>query len=66
MGALEGLVVGSFIVFASMFFTSLVLGRAFCGWVCPAGGMQEACFRINNKRFKVGKRDWVKYGIWVP
>jgi len=30
-GALEGIVVGSFIVFIAMFIASLVFGRAFCG-----------------------------------
>ena len=35
MGAAEGIVAGSLIVFASLFVLSLFLGRAFCGWVCP-------------------------------
>ena len=41
MGAAEGIIVGSLIVFASLFVFSLFLGRAFCGWVCPAGATQE-------------------------
>jgi len=66
MGAAEGIVVGSLIVFVSLFVFSLFLGRAFCGWVCPAGATQELCARVRNKNFKNGKRNWIKYAIWVP
>jgi ferredoxin-type protein NapH len=66
VGASEGVINGSFIVFGSMFIISLFLGRAFCGWVCPAGGEQELCVRLRDKRFKGGKGDWIKYFLWVP
>ena len=66
MGAAEGIVAGSVIVFALLFVTSLFLGRAFCGWVCPAGASQELCSRFRNTSFKNGKRNWIKYLIWAP
>jgi len=66
MGASEGVITGSFIVFGIMFFSSLFLGRVFCGWVCPAGGEQEFCTLIRDKGFKGGKRDLIKYFIWFP
>ncbi len=66
MGASEGIVAGSFITFSAMLVGSLFLGRFFCGWICPAGATQELCFKVNNRDFKVGKRDWIKYFIWVP
>jgi ferredoxin-type protein NapH len=66
MGASEGIVAGSLIIFAALFVVSLFLGRAFCGWVCPAGAMQEYCVRVRNKSFKNGKRNWIKYAIWIP
>ncbi len=66
MGAAEGIVAGSLIIFAALFVSSLFLGRAFCGWVCPAGATQELCAKIRNKNFKKGKRNWIKYAIWVP
>jgi len=66
MGTAEGIVAGSLIVFASLFVFSLFLGRAFCGWVCPAGATQELCARIRNKNFKNGKGNWIKYAIWAP
>ena len=57
MGAAEGIIVGSFIVFAGLFFTLLLAGRVFCGWICPAGAMQELCFKVNGRNFKGGKRN---------
>jgi len=66
MGAAEGIIVGSLIVFALLFVFSLFLGRAFCGWVCPAGATQELCARLRNKNFQDGKRNWIKYAIWAP
>jgi ferredoxin-type protein NapH len=66
VGAAKGIIVGSFIVFALMFFGSLLLGRLFCGWLCPAAGLQEACISISDNRAKGGKYNWIKYGIWIP
>ena len=66
MGAAEGVVAGSLIVFALLFVASLFLGRAFCGWVCPAGATQELCAKVRNTSFKNGKRNWIKYLIWAP
>ncbi|MEJ2271286.1 MAG: 4Fe-4S binding protein [Candidatus Bathyarchaeota archaeon] len=66
MGASEGIIVGSLIVFVSLFVSSLFLGRAFCGWICPAGATQELCMKIRDNSFKNGKRNWIKYAIWIP
>jgi ferredoxin-type protein NapH len=65
-GSSEGIIVGSLILFFLMFLFSLFLGRAYCGWICPAGGMQELCFKLRDKRAKGGKLNWIKYFIWVP
>jgi polyferredoxin len=65
-GASKGIITGSFIVFLLMFLSSLFIGRLFCAWLCPAGGLQRVCYRINNKKFKNAKLDWVKYIIWIP
>lgn len=63
--AFKGIVNGSFIAFASMFVGSLLLGRLWCGWMCPAAGLQEPVLRVNSRR--VGRRaDLVKWLFWVP
>jgi len=66
MAGLEGIISGSFVMFVSLFLSSLFLGRAFCGWLCPAGGLCESCTAINDKRVKGRKRFWLKYFIWAP
>lgn len=63
-GAFEGIIAGCLVMFALQFILSLFLGRAFCAWVCPAGGIGEACFRVNPRR--AGRGRWIKYLIWTP
>jgi polyferredoxin len=41
-----------------------VLGRGFCGWICPGAGCQEALFSARDK--KVRKGDFIKWLIWIP
>jgi len=61
---LEGIINGSFIIFCLMFISALILGRAYCGWVCPAAGCQEAIFLSRDK--KITKGDLIKWIIWIP
>jgi ferredoxin-type protein NapH len=65
-GASQSIINGSFIVFVLLFLSSLLLGRLWCAWLCPAAGIQEACFPINAKSARGGKFDWIKWGIWIP
>ena len=60
----KGTINGSFILFSLLFISALVLGRGFCGWVCPGAGCQEAIFLSRNK--KIFKGDLIKWLIWVP
>ena len=46
----QGILNGSAIVFASMFVGSLLFGRLWCGWACPAAGLQEPLLRVNGRR----------------
>ena len=62
--ASEHILNGSFVVFSVMLVASMFLGRAWCGWLCPAGGMQECLIRCNGKPAKQGGRDRIKYVIW--
>ena len=64
-GSWEGVVNGSMIVFAALFCSSLFLGRLWCGWLCPTGGLQETCLPLNNK--PTSRRiNWIKWAIWIP
>ena len=65
-GALAGAVVGSMLVFSLQFLFALVLGRAFCGWACPAGGLQELEATAVGKPARLGWGTRIKYVIWVP
>lgn len=65
-GASEGVINGSFILFTLLFLSSFIFGRGFCGWVCPAGGVQECILQAANKRAKGKWRDLIKYFIWIP
>lgn len=66
LGALEGVVAASAIAFSLQFLVAIVLRRAFCGWICPAGCVQELAFGVNGKPAKLGWRRFIKYAIWVP
>ena len=46
----KGIINGSFILFFLMFISSLFLGRAYCGWICPGAGCQEAIFPARDKK----------------
>jgi ferredoxin-type protein NapH len=60
----KGIINGSFIIFLSLFVSSLLIGRAYCGWVCPAAGCQESIFSARNR--KVTKGNITKWIIWIP
>jgi len=65
-GAMNGVITGSLIMFGLMFISSLFLGRAWCGWVCPGGGMQEIAEPVNKRPVNGSKIDWIKWVIWIP
>ncbi len=64
-GALEGVINGSFIVFAVMLVTSIFFGRLFCAYLCPAGGIQECAAMVTDKSLKQGWKNNIKYVIWT-
>lgn len=64
--AARGIVNGSLLVFSALFLSALLLGRAWCGWVCPGGGLAEACFYVQDRPARTGRADWIKWFIWVP
>ena len=67
MGPLEGYISGSLIVFGTLFISSIFLGRAFCGWLCPMGGGQDLVMYIRKKDKRINiKTSWIKWLIFVP
>ena len=62
---MEGVINGSFAVFCAMLLFSPLLGRLFCGWLCPAGGLQECLSSIQVRKSRQGWRNRIKYGIWA-
>ncbi len=65
-GASEGIINGSFMVFTALFVLSLFLGRFWCGWLCPAGALQDFGRPVNDSFFPGKKGDWIKWLIWTP
>ncbi len=64
MGGAMGILTGSAMVFLAMFLSALVFGRAFCGWLCPAGALQDGCAKVVGKKPK--SPAWLKYALWGP
>ena len=48
-GAFAGVLSGSALMFLILFLSGLFFGRAWCGWVCPAGGVGEIAQTVNPK-----------------
>ena len=51
-------------LFLGQLATALVFGRAFCGWLCPVGAMQDVCAGAQPRPAAKGLR-FVKYGVWL-
>jgi polyferredoxin len=65
-GVAMGVVSGSIMIFGLQFLSALFLGRAFCGWVCPAGGAQEIVLGFKGKRVNRKRVNWIKWLVWTP
>jgi len=60
-----GIVTGGLVVFLLLFFFSLMLGRLWCGYLCPSGGLQEIINLALNKPLRTKRLDWLKYLIFI-
>ena len=68
MGGLEGYISMSFLIFAIWFGSSLILGRAYCSYLCQWGAAQETLGYVVPKPLdpsKKKKRRIIKYIIFV-
>jgi polyferredoxin len=64
-GARLGIVTGSYITFAALFVTSIFFGRAWCGLLCPGGGLCELARSLNDRPFRPRPLRFLKYIVWV-
>ncbi len=64
--AAAGIVAGSVLVFLFLFVSSLVVGRLFCGWACPAGGLQELVALFRRRPVDRRAIGWIHWLVWVP
>jgi ferredoxin-type protein NapH len=67
VAASRGVLAASVVTYGILFAVSLVLGRAFCAWLCPATVIQELAHLFIKRPAKGGWRDRVKYilcGAW--
>ncbi|MBE3063832.1 MAG: 4Fe-4S binding protein, partial [Spirochaetes bacterium] len=65
-GTAFGIVAGSLLIFAVQFLSSLFVGRLFCGWACPVGGLQEAVDLLRGKPVNRRRISWIKWLVWAP
>jgi ferredoxin-type protein NapH len=64
-GASERIMAGDVMFFGFLFILSFIVGRLFCGWICPAGALQDFCLDINNKPAR-NKWNWIKMLQFIP
>lgn len=50
IGLSEGIFAGAFFVFGIMFISSLLIGRSWCAYICPFGGLQMITDKVLNKK----------------
>jgi polyferredoxin len=62
----RGIINGSFLVFSVLALSAFVVGRAWCGWLCPAGALGEVWAKAKGRPARGGLRNATKWAIWVP
>ncbi len=61
----QGILTAGLVVFGLAFISSLFLGRLWCGWLCPSGGLQELVRFVRDPRLRTTKIDWLKYLVFL-
>ena len=64
-GAFAGVLSGSALMFGVLFLSGLFFGRAWCGWLCPAGGVAEVARTVNPKPANAKRLRIVRYSIFA-
>ena len=64
-GTAERVATFSLVFWLAVFVTALVLGRSFCGWLCPFNGLQQLWESVGVRPLKrVRFLPVVKYALW--
>lgn len=50
IGSLNGFITASFVIWSLMFLSSIFVGRSFCSYICPYGGLQMLCDKVLEKK----------------
>lgn len=65
-GTVERIATFSLLFWGTVFVTSLVLGRSFCGWLCPFNGLQQLWESVHISELKMVRfLPVAKYAMWV-
>lgn len=64
MGASLGIINGSAFIFMTMLITSMICSRLFCGWLCPAGRIQDILIESQGRTWNSQWRNLSRYIIW--
>ncbi|QHI73556.1 4Fe-4S binding protein [Aminipila terrae] len=65
IAASHGIISASAIMFGILFLISLIGSRLFCGWLCPAGAIQDQVAKSNDKPWNSRGKNLSKYVIWI-
>jgi polyferredoxin len=65
-GSAEGVASFSLVFWLAVLVSALVLGRSFCGWVCPFNGLQQLWEQVGTRPLKrVRFLPALKYAFWA-
>lgn len=60
----EPLISLEWLIIAAIFALCALVGRFFCGWVCPAGFVQDLLYKTPSPKFNIPvSMQWLKYGF---
>ena len=55
-----------FLALGSVLFIGIILGRLFCGWICPFGFLQDLLYKIPSKKIRTpGWMPQIKYAVLI-
>jgi polyferredoxin len=65
-GTAKGIATFSLFTWTALFLSSLVVGRAFCGYGCPFNGLQMAWEAVSDQPTRqLPRLRWIKYLLWL-